>query len=305
MPNNRLILLLSLISLLLHSCTSDSNDRVLELNSPISTRLDTTAYGELQYQVDISVNSGSIQTYSIDPNETSIPVIIEGVRVNEQNSIDILWQVNIDSRNVELSNQSQTFFADANTVIDAPHNHEEYDFDNDGASNLFELVAGTCIWSGSATDTCIFPESTDNIFLNGNFNAGTEQWWSTAAPEANSDGEYCVTSSATALRPENSHFGYTNRFPLDQNSLYTLSFDVRAQTPSTIVASVNLPRSDTNFVEVFVSNVEVFSTNNRYNYLFETENLDYNQTSFVFNIGTGMDNLYCFDNLVLEKVVEE
>lgn len=302
MQTNHLKLSLLLACLYQSACTNEPSSAVLELNNPISTRMELVDFEDWQYQVNITVNSESPQTFLFAPNDTDLSVVIVGVQPNEQNSIEIRWNAIIDGINVELSQQSQVFFADGNTLIDAPHNHEQYDFDGDEVSNLFELAAGTCLWS--VTEPCLHPDftvtDTNNIFLNGDFSNGTDQWWSTRLTGEVVDGEYCLS----VLPFENVgvfwHFGHLPRFELKQNTRYSLSFYARSQTLTEINVSVNLPELD--FFEVFESDLEVFSTFNQYNFQFDTTNRNYEQSEFVFNIDPDLANTFCFDDIVLEEV---
>ena len=54
---------------------------------------------------------------------------------------------------MELSSQSQSFFAAGNTNIDAAHEIDQFDYDEDGSYNIEERVAGTCVWS--AEEECL------------------------------------------------------------------------------------------------------------------------------------------------------
>ena len=198
------------------------------------------------------------------------------------------------------------FFADGNTTIDAPHIHEQYDFDGDTDSNLFELAAGTCLWS--VTEPCIHPafadSDTNNILLNGDFSNGTDKWWSTESLGEVVDGEYCMSVLPSEYTTRDDwHMGQASDFSLKTNTEYSLSFYARSQTLAEMRVSLQLPES--NLEQMFSADVEVFSTFNQYSYRFDTSNRDYEQTRFVFKFDAEMDNSYCFDDLVLKEIVEE
>lgn len=289
------------------ACTNDESSSVIELNSPVSTRMGTVVFDDWQYRVDITVNAGATQSFVIDPTETNLSVLISGVRANEENSIDILWHAILDGFDVEVSQQSQIFFADGGAIIDAPHNSEQFDFDGDGVSNLFELVTQTCIWSDSAI--CIHPDSiiseTNNLIPNGDFSNGTDYWWSTTSRAVVSDGEICLNSVVATDQLINifsTQLGHVS-FALEANSSYTFSFDARAQEAATVSFGFSLPSIDNGVV--FESDIEVFSTYNRYNFSFNTADDNFDPSALTFNLGTATENLYCFDNVVLERVVNE
>lgn len=303
----RLIVSLSLLCLSLIACTNEPNSSVLELTSPTSNRTGLVDAGDWEYQVDITVNSGPIQTFYFDPTESSMSVVIVGIRPNEENSIEILWKAVIDGLSVNLSRQSQVFIADGNTVIDAQHNPNDYDYDGDGASNLFELAAGTCLWS--AEEPCIHPNLIDtdssNLLTNGDFSNGTDGWWSTQSLGVVVDGEFCMSVLPSQVNRIDWHLGQLPKFDLSSNTSYSLSFYARSQVLGTMNASVLRTLPDYSIENVYVTNVEVFSTFNFYRYQFNTTDGNYDNTSLVFNFDASMDNYICFDDVVLEKASGE
>lgn len=309
MLNHRFVFPLLLVCSYLTSCTDDKGSSVLELNSPVSTQIDSVDYNGWEYRVDITVNSGAKQSHIIDPTDTDLSVVILGVRPNEQNTIEILWHAVVDGKEVELTMQTQEFFADGASTIDAPHDNERFDFDEDGDSNLLELAMGTCLWEDSGSDTCIHPDSLSvearNTLLDEDFSRGTDDWWFLIGDSAvESDGEICGMSLASITVNYGRQFGYTAKLPLEANSSYTLSFDARAQKAAEIRVNVSLDES-LNFYKVFSINFEVFTGYSPYSYAFETANRDYATSGLVFNLGNGMDNFYCVDNVVLRKIVNE
>lgn len=97
-------------------------------------------------ELTVSVNTGPDQNFTFS-NEGSMSLDITGVRLNEQNDIQLVWVEILNGFDVEISTQQQQFFADGDTNIDAPHQHTQFDYDGDGISNFDERVAGTCVWS--------------------------------------------------------------------------------------------------------------------------------------------------------------
>lgn len=136
------------------SCTSsdDAPRANIALNKPLADR-QILAFENSTLRADISVNGGPVQSFTVFPGESSLDVGITGVVINANNTITVKWTEFLNGFDVEISDQSQSFFADGDTQINATHQTDQYDYDNDGASNSEERSAGTCVWS--ANEACL------------------------------------------------------------------------------------------------------------------------------------------------------
>ena len=136
------------------SCTSsdDAPRTNIVLGKPLAER-QILAFENSTLRADISVNGGPLQSFTVFPGQSSLDVDITGVVLNANNNITVKWTELLNGFDVEISDQSQSFFADGNTVINAAHQTDQYDYDSDGASNSEERSAGTCVWS--ANESCL------------------------------------------------------------------------------------------------------------------------------------------------------
>ena len=147
-------ILIALACIGMMACSSsDGTPRTnIVLAKPLAER-QILAFENSTFRVEITVNNGLLQTFTVRPGDNTLTVDITGVRLNENNSINIKWTELLNGFDVEISDQSQTFFADGNTLVDAPHRIDQYDYDNDGSSNSEERADGTCVWS--ADEACL------------------------------------------------------------------------------------------------------------------------------------------------------
>jgi len=132
------------------ACTSsnDSQHTNIILGKPLAER-QTLAFENSTLRVEIRVNSGPVQSFTIFPGQNTLTASVSGVIENASNNISIKWTELLNGFDVEISDQTQTFIADGSTQISAPHITDQYDYDNDGATNSEERSAGTCVWSAN------------------------------------------------------------------------------------------------------------------------------------------------------------
>jgi len=279
----------------LSSCTGESGEKntSMEFYKPDSIR-QVLALENSELQVRIALNYGVFQDFIISGNGSTATVMVSGVLPNEENFIHIRWSEILEGYPVELSVQTQRFIEQGGTLIDASHDHTQFDYDGDGASNLAERMAGTCVWSD--TETCSSPgQPTGNLLLNGDFSDGTQEWWPSSLSGQN--GELCFAiprPTVTSLQ-----MGYSRRFRIEERSRYKISFDVRAQTNSSINVLLLLPES--NGATLFEESVEVgnvYETNTIY---FTNSNNGWDDVAFAFTVDTESENNYCLDNISIER----
>jgi len=295
--------LLLLLSCAMISCESEnSNDSTLiELSSPEFNR-QTVPSSDIEWRVLIQVNSGPGQEFFFGNTTSPASVTVDGVRRGDDNQILIKWFEILHGHTVEMSVQDHKFFADGTTVIDAPHDYTQFDYDDDGTANLVERFNGTCVWS--AIDSCVnsgqLDIPTDNAVLNGDFSDGFSYWY-TKLPVLSEEtsGEYCVNAPATAVDRFDARIDY---LPLtvfiDANSSYNLVFDVRAQTDSELYVHLSAKTLD-GFETLEQSLVPVSTAYETKSMRYESAQDAYSEVVIVFSFGNGTDNTYCFDNIKL------
>ena len=217
-----LILLLFSIGALLSCSGGEQNSARIELTQPDAFR-QALVYDPGNLRVVVSVNNGPPQTFDI--GDSSAPVIeISGVRPGLMNDITITWIEVVDDRNVLLSEQSQSFLADGNTIIDARHDYSLFNDDGDEFSNFDERLFGTCVWSPlRSCDT-----SDVELLTDGDFSLGGTEWTTNGEDADTLAGEYCATAPAES----NTWIAYGIPIQLQAGLQYELSFDIKSNLES-------------------------------------------------------------------------
>lgn len=287
-------LLTLFFSVSLFSCTSDDADSQVELFLSDTIR-QTLQFDETNLIVQISVNGGVDQTFEIDTSQ-STNVMVTGILPEEQNSIRIVWIEVVDGRNVEISQQTQDFIANGNTIIDAQHDYSLYDYDNDSITNFDERLADTCVWSLS--DQCeagdLPTNPLENLLVNGNFSNLNANWFVSGENANFLEGEYCLTSLSSATNAFQSQIGYSEGIQLEGGRNYVYAFDIKADQPASAVAVVNgVP--NTNIVNQHVS---VSTSYERKMIQFPTFR-SWPDARLLINIGDSPSVRFCFDNISL------
>lgn len=90
--------------------------------------------GDTQMRVDINVNAGTTLTFFFNTAGSVRSANIVGVQNGERNFIQLKWSEILNGHPVEISQQSQNFIADGNTLVNAEHIHTQFDYDSDGRS---------------------------------------------------------------------------------------------------------------------------------------------------------------------------
>lgn len=295
-------MLLLILSYTMISCGSEnSNDGTsIELASPAVNR-QVIESQDIMWKALIQVNSGPAQILYFTDSALPTSATVDGIRRNEQNDISIKWFEILHGHTVEMSEQSQPFFADGTTIIDSQHRYTQFDYDRDGTSNLVEHIDGTCVWS--ATESCLNPGQTDiptdNALLNGDFSDGIGYWYTDLPVLSETSGEYCVTAPAIAQERWDARIKYLP-VPLfiDSNTSYNIVFDVRAQTNSKVFVQLSARIFD-DFESLDDSSVDVSTTYETKTIRYESAEDAYSEVSIDFTFGNGIDNTYCFDNIKL------
>ena len=299
------------LAILLSSCSASESDTTEVQLSPESIRQISVIDGN-PLTLAISVNSGPRQNFTLRTVD-SVSIDITGVNVDEQNSIEIIWSEVLNGFDVEISQQNQSFLADGNTNIDAPHQHTQYDYDSDGVSNFDERIAGTCVWSDDPD--CIFDvpqtEPVDtvsintfpaqpgiNVVQNSKFNQGRAGWTSNAFDLSADGGEYCLSSLDSSVNPENASLTTAQGlFQLEPGVRYSFSADIRADIPHTIV--LRAEEGPPSFAGVHQQSVEIGTEYRTVSTSFVPQLRRPAHITFWFG-GSGA-NRFCVDNVVFVK----
>jgi len=289
--------LLAIAAFVLVSCVGEnrSESTLIELNSPDPER-QIMALGDNQMRVDINVNAGSTQTFFFNTAGSALSANIAGVLNGERNFIQLKWSEILNGHPVEISQQSQNFIADGNTLVNAEHIHTQFDYDSDGRSNYDERRSETCVWSSTESCNSSTDIPTDNVLLNGDFASDRNYWWSTFATVTDTNGEFCISTRALGQLGEQALMGYSPGLFIQANTRYTLDFDVRADTDLdvrvSIVAPVRLPLKE--------ETVPVSTTYESKSISFINAEDSHTGVSLGFNfLNDGVDKQYCFDNIKL------
>lgn len=146
---------------ILVSCDSTVVDdkTALIVDSPYRDRQIQGLLDSSYLRADVVVNGGAVQSFDFPPNQRSITAPLTGIVIGDSNTISVTWYELLNGYDVEVSFQEQTFIGEANVTIDSTHRTSQFDYDNDGQSNIEERVAGTCVWS--ATEICLDDNRSD------------------------------------------------------------------------------------------------------------------------------------------------
>ncbi len=154
--------LFSIVSLscAVFACSSSDNEPQtnITLSKPLADR-QILALENSTLRADITINADPVQSFIVSPGQTLLQAGVTGVVLDANNRIEIKWIELLNGFEVEISDQVQSFFADGFTTITAPHESNQYDYDNDGDSNLRERAEGNCVWS--AIESCLNSGQTD------------------------------------------------------------------------------------------------------------------------------------------------
>ena len=318
------LFLLPFASAALFACEGTSNNTVnMMLDNPIRDR-QIRSFDQSTLFVDITVNGGPLQNIVVPRGETPM-VGVTGILPGSSNTMDIRWYERLNGVEINLSTQNQTFFSGGNIVIDAPHDSEQFDDDNDGVSNLQERINGTCVWDStvdcSATQSDIGPDVfitsafaqngilVDESFVDGasrtivfdDFSAGIINWASND-PIQQRSGAMCVDflrGGPTGVQDLLAY--YTGgQFSMDPGT-YIMQYDLRIGTrsmPLTIGITYNAPEF-INIIDHYVQGTQQWTT---FTIQFEN-NVDVNDANIgIFALQSPFDTTYCIDNFLVVKL---
>jgi len=221
----------------------------------IETVRQIRAFGDNEVILEIRVNRGDVQTFYFDDLGTTLEAQLTGVRLNETNTVSLIWYERLNGFRIAISSQDHQFIADGNTIINSAHSHTQFDYDNDGISNYDEREAGTCVWWCTPTCELDIPpdelanqnsndvaDASANILLNGSFNNGAENWGtSNGINEGIRNGKYCFETSPEGTNSSDFQLTYQRVITLQPAVRYTISADVDVDASSVIYAALQRP----------------------------------------------------------------
>lgn len=286
---------LSVVSILigLNACNSEGDTSVtMLLPEPLRQ---IAAVDTSEMFIRVYVNGGAAQQFNAATGGGNVVVGVSGIQPDEVNTIVVQWHERVGGREVILSEQTQEFFADGNTIIDAQHNYA-FDDDGDGRNNWIERTDGTCVWSSE--EQCIGLE-TGNLVENGDFTNLRDGWFHSGGSEASYlEGEYCLSTSESDMFFYEGSIGYSDLLELPDIK-YILTFDIKAEQNSTI--QVSLARIDEVGAYTSLAEREV-SVSTSYTTKRESIELTraWDNVRLGFGFGNSQANRHCLDNVRLE-----
>jgi len=326
------LLFIALAAYSVISCDGSPNEMPqLALDKPLAAR-QILAFENSTLRVDIVVNNGETQSFNIPP-QSDFFVDVAGINLGQPNSIAVKWTEILNGFDVELSEQSQVFQATGNIQIDAPHRGDQYDYDNDGASNVEERAAGTCVWSASElclgngqsdipstsqintptetpTNTIFSPttqtpfnyDNAQNLITNGDISNGTDLWFSLLSPITANNGIICSDLFPGPVATVQSVLTYVPLIELPLAS-YSIEFDVMASKDNRLL---NIGLWQNNISDNILDHVlsPPISTAWERRRLTFTNDVSFRETvSIVFQAAVDPDETvsYCFDNIAFYR----
>lgn len=323
MSRNTVRLSVVLLSCLtLFSCDGSTHPGAtgLGLEAPFLNR-QVMALDDSALRADIVVNSGAVQSVYFQPGQNTIETVITGVRRNETNTIAVTWYEILNGFQVEISEQSQTFVADNSITIDAPHITDQFDYDNDGRSNLDERNGMFCVWS--ADESCLEPGRTDvpgdqteggvsidpaqtdrdNLLLNGDFSNGTSPYFSHNVENLRvTGGALCLEVPPLPDDPQLDILAYLTRINLEPGS-YSIEFEARSSHAGRLLnVAFYQASSNTDLLYTYVEPTTLEWQSKQALYL-QNDEVPLEGVSLVIRavFDESETITYCFDNLALYK----
>jgi len=317
------------------SCDGNNPTDNSAFNILLSTR-NVLSIDESTLRVEVRVNGAAAQIFFVRPGETQILAPLTGVQLNENNSVQIIWTELYNGYDVQIARQSQMFFADGNTTIDAPHQRAEYDYDLDGVSNYDERQNNTCVWdanelcrqngqidipaSGSVTQNGTPTQSTppvtsmqstaqstfnydgaEQILNNGDFSSGIGAWFSDSSTLQIVSGALCATLTGGDERLLTPILITGELYDLDPGN-YLYEFDIKSSTNAQNLVVVGAWHRSTS-TTLFDQYLDPLTTQ------WQRRTIPYNQVDGVFNnvnltfqaVIQSSPITYCVDNIRIYK----
>lgn len=315
------------------SCdASDIQKTQIELSGTYRYR-EILAAGDHPLRIDIVMNGGRNQRFTITNSDPSFGVGVTGVIEGGTNRIQVTFTEMLNGWPVILSQQDQIFIANGtNVLIDVEHQSRQFDNDFDGASNVEERRNNTCVWF--ANESCLtdggidFPPNGDltlpeeDVLIhdgygqeglnvpaseinNGvetiyetDFTNGTSEWYSPSGSAITSpNNDMCVSVG-------NGHVGLQFNIAILESQLqmeagsYIIQYDVKVNRQAPVATNTNpLPLNFYHYVQgtrEWQTHTVKFE-----NAVPETDNLELQLQGVISSVET---TVYCFDNIKVVKV---
>lgn len=319
---------MALYALVILGCDGSTNSEIPDFTMTLPDR-QILALNDSRLLAEITINNGRTQSFFLERNQNSNDVSVEGIRLNENNTIEIRWfEIYLD-RQIEIALQTQQFIGTGNVVINSTHRTDLYDYDSDGVSNYDERVAGTCVWypneecldSGTldvpaGTDQDVFISSAyaqtgtpvSNNSINGasqtivtdQFNSGTGNWASDY-PLSISNGVMCVPFSPGPVGVQEVLFYYNipARIQLTPGD-YIVQYDVRVNRMAPVNFNVTYNFGIfTPIVDHYVQGTTEWETHT----IRFTSEISASDGAFAFMaVQSANVTTYCFDNISMVRI---
>lgn len=208
----------SLFCFALIACDSSGpNTSEISLEKPLTQR-QLTVFQDSTLRADIVMNNGPVQSFTFPPGD-DFNISLSGIVLDETNTISITWIELLNGYPIELSSQTQSFFAAGIININAAHQADQFDYDEDGSNNMEERASGNCVWS--AQEFCQLAGQLD-VPSNAITTASTPA--TVVLPSV--PGLTSIEASLNTTIPEPSYeFDYTNAIDLLVNGTFDESID--------------------------------------------------------------------------------
>ena len=301
MNTYRITFIVAFSFLFISSCDSGIDQKTLiELQNPDHHR-QILSIDDNRWRVDIVLNSSDTTQTFYFGDSTTASASVSGVMLGKINFIEIVWHEILNGHEIEMTKQSQQFVADGATQINAPHTHQQFDYDGDLTSNLDERMTGTCVWSSS--ERCINTGQPDippepsafSILINDDFTNGSNSWWVNSNQTNVVNGEYCIGSLQDRLDVTEADTFYRNLFSMEPGR-YEIEFDVHSPVTSNIILYLS-SISDGNLITVEKRTI-LTGTRHSQTFINGSERA-INNIMLGFRMGDGVNNVYCIDNVTV------
>lgn len=316
----------------------EGTEKLVELGSPFKDR-QIASIAENSLRADISINSGVIQSFVFPPgNRDNISVSIQGISLDQSNSISITWVEILNGFDIELSTQQQSFIAAGAISIDERHDTDLFDYDMDGRSNFDERQNDGCVWFVNTecreegvldvppfTDTQPGPEPlpglggdvligpglsmsgtvigrdesvVDSILFDDDFTTDSNLWGTQASPLDIVNGRMCIPFRAGRPGIQATLVSNFGTFPIEPGT-YLVEFDVVADRLAPVSVNVTVPPDARAVLDHYVQGTTEWVT---HRIRFNTSATSNNGGVSFLAIEDDFETTYCFDNIRLFRL---
>jgi len=272
----------------------EGTEKLVELGSPFKDR-QIASIAENSLRADISINSGVIQSFVFPPgNRDNISVSIQGISLDQSNSISITWVEILNGFDIELSTQQQSFIAAGAISIDERHDTDLFDYDMDGRSNFDERQNDGCVWFVNTECESVV----DSILFDDDFTTDSNLWGTQASPLDIVNGRMCIPFRAGRPGIQATLVSNFGTFPIEPGT-YLVEFDVVADRLAPVSVNVTVPPDARAVLDHYVQGTTEWVT---HRIRFNTSATSNNGGVSFLAIEDDFETTYCFDNIRLFRL---